>query len=658
MAEPGVIKKLDETVVNRIAAGEVIQRPANALKELLENSLDAKSSNIKVTLKGGGLKLLQIQDDGTGIRKEDLDIVCERFTTSKLREFEDLNSINTFGFRGEALASISHIAHLTITTKTASQQCAYTVSYEDGKPKGAPKPCAGNQGTIISVEDLFYNVATRRKAFKSPSEEHSRVADVLGRYAIHNPKVGFALKKHEANTSDIKTNPNSTHVDNIRSIYGNSVARELLEVEGSDDSLKYKMHGLISNVNYSAKKSIFILFINDRLVDSTALRKTIENVYSLYLAKGSHPFVYISLALDPRNVDVNVHPTKHEVHFLHEDIIIDKTQKSIEAKLLGSNTSRVFYKQCKLPNVDLNLTTAVLEDEVEKEKEKEKTIRAKNMVRTDAASQKIDKFLKTDTNSSSNDTSRTEENNHKRREIKLTSVLTLKSNVENECNLAVRDIVANITYVGCIDPNSVLVQHSTNLYLFRLKILIEELFFQTMLYDFGNFGAIKFKSGLSLYDLAMLGLEDPESKWKEEDGKKEMLAETVSQVLVTKAEMLSDYFSIEIDNEKRLLSIPLLLDKYMPDITRLPNYILRLACDVDWKEEKACFEGICRETAKFYCYVDTLNEYEGHNWKWTLEHILVPALKKTLLPPKHFAEDGTMLLLTSLPDLYKVFERC
>ncbi|CAH1405931.1 unnamed protein product [Nezara viridula] len=658
MAEPGVIKKLDETVVNRIAAGEVIQRPANALKELLENSLDAKSSNIKVTLKGGGLKLLQIQDDGTGIRKEDLDIVCERFTTSKLREFEDLNSINTFGFRGEALASISHIAHLTITTKTALQPCAYIVSYEDGKPKGLPKPCAGNQGTIISVEDLFYNVATRRKAFKSASEEHSRVADVVGRYAIHNPKVGFALKKHEANTSDIKTNPNSTHVDNIRAVYGNSVARELLEVEGSDDSLKYKMHGLISNVNYSAKKSIFILFINDRLVDSTALRKTIENVYSLYLPKGSHPFVYISLALDPRNVDVNVHPTKHEVHFLHEDIIIDKTQKSIESKLLGANTSRVFYKQCKLPNVDLNLTTAVLEDEVEKEKEKEKTIKAKNLVRTDASSQKIDKFLKTDTNSSSKDISKTEENGYKRREIKLTSVLALKSNVENDCNLAVRDIVANITFVGCIDQNSVLVQHTTNLYFFRLKRLTEELFFQTMLYDFGNFGAIKFKSGLALYDLAMLGLEDPETKWKEEDGKKDMLAETVSQVLASKAEMLLDYFSIEIDNDNKLLSIPLLLDKYMPDITRLPNYILRLACDVDWKQEKPCFEGICRETAKFYCYVDTLNEYEGHDWKWTVEHILVPALKKTLLPPKHFAEDGTMLLLTSLPELYKVFERC
>lgn len=185
-AEKGNIKRLTEAVINRIAAGEVIQRPANAMKEMIENSLDAGASSIQVVVKSGGLKMMHIQDNGRGIEKNDLKIVCERFTTSKLENFDDLAKLSTYGFRGEALASISHVAHVTITTRTSSSKCAFKASYCDGVmvplKAGAiaePKVCAGNQGTLIAVEDLFYNVATRRRALKSPSEELAKISSIL-----------------------------------------------------------------------------------------------------------------------------------------------------------------------------------------------------------------------------------------------------------------------------------------------------------------------------------------------------------------------------------------------------------------------------------------------------------------------------------------------
>jgi DNA mismatch repair protein MLH1 len=204
---PRRIKPLDPQLVNRIAAGEIIQRPFNALKELIENSLDAGSTVINVQIKEGGLKLIHITDNGCGIEKEDLKIVCERFTTSKLKEFEDLKSINTFGFRGEALASISHVSRLSIITKTATSPCAFKASYSDGKliGDGIKPTAAASKGTQIIVEDLFYNSSIRRNALRSGSEEFAKIYEVVSRYAIHNYHSSFFLKRIGESTSDLKT---------------------------------------------------------------------------------------------------------------------------------------------------------------------------------------------------------------------------------------------------------------------------------------------------------------------------------------------------------------------------------------------------------------------------------------------------------------------
>ncbi|KAG8572414.1 hypothetical protein GDO81_012037 [Engystomops pustulosus] len=620
----GVIRRLDETVVNRIAAGEVIQRPANAIKEMIENCLDAKSTSIQVIVKEGGMKLIQIQDNGCGIRKEDMEIVCERFTTSKLQSFEDLSSISTYGFRGEALASISHVAHVTITTKTADGKCAYRATYADGKLKAPPKPCAGNQGTQISVEDLFYNVSTRRKALKSASEEHARIVEVVSRYAIHNSGISFSVKKQGETMADVRTLSNATTVDNIRTVFGNAVSRELIEVGCEDVKLAFKMKGYVTNANYSMKKCIFLLFINARLVESSALKKAIETVYAAYLPKNTHPFLYLSLEIAPQNVDVNVHPTKHEVHFLHEESIIERVQQHIESKLLGSNSSRMYFTQTLLPGASISASEVIKPSTSKTSGDK---VYAHQMVRTDAREQKLDAFLQplpkqqtddvqeshkaaeeprddkaneecsaTDalsdlemldasdllssveesemqtgncepsTSSDSvlprkrpraesdvementeKDRTMTAASAPRRRVINLTSVLSLQKDIEDRAHKSLQDMLRNHSFVGCVNPQWTLAQYQTKLYLLNTTKLSQELFYQILIYDFGNFGIMRLSESAPIYELAMLALDSPESGWTEEDGPKEGLAEYIVQFLKKKSEMLKDYFSLEID---------------------------------------------------------------------------------------------------------------
>uniref|UniRef100_A0AAR2JCQ3 DNA mismatch repair protein MLH1 n=1 Tax=Pygocentrus nattereri TaxID=42514 RepID=A0AAR2JCQ3_PYGNA len=720
----GVIRRLDETVVNRIAAGEVIQRPANAIKEMVENCLDAKSTNIQVTVKEGGLKLIQIQDNGTGIRKEDLEIVCERFTTSKLQTFEDLTSISTYGFRGEALASVSHVAHVTITTKTADGKCAYRASYCDGKLKAPSKPCAGNQGTLISVEDLFYNVPTRRKALKSPSEEYSRIVEVVSRYAIHNSGKSFTVKKQGEMVADVKTLPNASVLDNIRVVFGVAVSRELIEVECEDQKLAFKLKGYISNANYSVKKCILILFINHRLVESSALKKAIETVYTAYLPKNTHPFLYLSLEIAPHNIDVNVHPTKHEVHFLHEDCIIESIQKHIESKLLGSNSSRTYFTQTLLPGLSASVSDVKASNS--SSADTSERVYAHQMVRTDSKAQKLDAFLQPVTKPSlvpktaspsapaqaaahlddaemldtidslepgtskdvevdsghvqsetpprkrphveedRDDHATASASTPRRRIIKLSSVKELRNEITEQTHSGLQEMLQNHSFVGCVNPQWTLVQHHTKLYLLNTTKLSQELFYQILIYDFGNFGVLRLSSPAPLYDLAMLALDSEESGWTEEDGPKEGLAQYIVDFLKKKAEMLEDYFSMEIDEEGNLTALPLLLDNYTPAMEGLPLFILRLATEVNWDGEKECFRDFSKECSQFYSirkqYTMETEDKDSQDaepsWQWKVEHVLFKALRSLLSPPKHFSEDGSVLQIANLPDLYKVFERC
>ncbi|EFR00323.1 DNA mismatch repair protein mutL [Nannizzia gypsea CBS 118893] len=647
-ARPRKIQALDPDVINKIAAGEIIVAPMHALKELIENSVDAGSTSVEILVREGGLKLLQITDNGHGIDNDDLPILCERFTTSKLQAFEDLSSIATYGFRGEALASISHVAHLTVTTKTAGSSCAWRAHYSDGKlvpakpgQSASPKPIAGRKGTQITVEDLFYNVPTRRRAFRSASEEYAKILDIVGRYAVHCSGTAFSCKKHGEAGVSLSTSINSSIVDRIRQLHGGAVANELVSLEVDDKRWGCRTSAWVTNANYHAKKTTLLIFINHRSVESTAIKRAVEQTYSTFLPKGGHPFVYLDLEIEPQRLDVNVHPTKREVNFLNEDEIIESICSAIRTKLAAVDSSRTFMTQTLLPGIRPPEPSPSARDASlggEGERLALRTVAGtkrpyeNNLVRTDAKLRKITSMLPP---ASSEAGSGEKQNGHQglayqkvNREavnIRLTSVKNLRTAVRSSMHNSLTEVFSSSTYVGLVDERRrvAAIQSGVKLYLVDYGMACNEFFYQLGLTNFGNFGSINLESSPKLVDLLSLAVEaerdeyyrnnhspDGDTASVTSDASRGMdegivvdftaAAATVAKHLIDRREMLKEYFSLSISEDGCLLSIPLLLKGYMPSLTKLPRFLLRLGPYVDWSGEEACFRTFLTELAAFY----------------------------------------------------------
>lgn len=711
---PKRIKPLDPQLVNRIAAGEIIQRPFNALKELIENCLDAGSTSISVQIKEGGLKLIHISDNGCGIDKEDLKIVCERFTTSKLKEFEDLRSINTFGFRGEALASISHVSRLTIITKTAESPCAFKASYSDGRlGKDGIKPCAAaSKGTQIIVEDLFYNSSIRRNALKGGSDEFSKIYDVVARYAIHNFHVSFYLKRLGESSLDLKTsgckdrsveNEAVLH-DTIGLVFGSDLKKELEKCSiDYDESLKFEMSAFLTNARYTQLKQMtFILFINERLVDCQPIKKCLQNLFTMYLPKNTNPFIYMNLKIDAKNLDVNIHPTKHEVRFLYQDEIINRIEKCFETKLLDSSASRSYYVK------NLTLDTFIQVSDSQKASVSEDATQPKpdpiypyQLTRVDSKERKLESFLhQTSLNESirslkdkSNKSKISVEeesskvvksalrNQKLERNVSFKSLNELRENIEKCYSKAIKQVLDDLNFVGCLDRELALIQHQTGLYVLNTRLLSEELFYQISLFNFGNFGYFRLEEPIQLYDLALMALNDPRAEWSPDDGPKEKLARRCAKFLNSRSTMLDDYFSIKINKvvdengeaSYFLQTLPMLIEDYEPDIVDLPLFIIRLATEVEWLVEKECFDSIAKEIGIFYSIKNlkydlcedlgvsqsvSLSQVDVKpKESWLIEHVLYKAFVNMLLPSLE-NEQQIFYKLVDLSKLYRVFERC
>lgn len=636
---PRRIQPLAQDVINKIAAGEIIVAPVHALKELIENAVDAGATSINVLVKEGGLKLLQITDNGHGIHKDDMPLLCERFTTSKLKTFDDLTSIGTYGFRGEALASISHIAHLTVTTRTADSSCAWKALYEGGKlqplkpgQSADPKPIAGQQGTQLTVEDLFYNIPTRRRAFRSASEEYTKIIDLVGRYAVHCSHVAFTCKKQGDNSMGISVTANASVLDRIRQTHGSAVANELIELKCNNQTLGFKASGFVSNANYNVKRTSFLLFINHRSVESTPIRKALEATYAAFLPKGGHPFLYLSLEIEPSRVDVNVHPTKREVRFLHEDEIIEVICDDLRTALGKVDTSRTFMTQSLITKTPLRTSTSnasipwtnVLSDKTPGAKTptaKTPTTQQKtsenNLVRTDSKARKITSMLAVSQRPSTDGTTPVQIDQSLAIEpeyeiidreytlCRLTTIKELRASVREEMHDELTDVFSSHTYVGLVDERRRLVamQGGVKLFLVDYGLICYEFFYQVGLTDFGNFGVIKLKPPLDLKELLMLEAKQTSTEEGSDfppDTDLNHIVDTVYDAIMARKDMLSEYFSLEISDTGELLTLPLLIKGYTPSMAKLPQFLLRLGPFVNWTEEKGCFDTFLRELARFY----------------------------------------------------------
>ncbi len=329
------ITLLDQSTINKIAAGEVVERPAAVVKELVENAIDASANGITIEIKEGGISFIRITDNGIGIPKEEVPIAFKRHSTSKIRSAEDLITVSSLGFRGEALASIAAVAQVELLTKTAGAITGSRYLIEGGREvlgEEKVEEIGCPEGATFLVRNLFYNTPARRKFLKSAMTEAGYVADLVERMAVSHPNISFKFMNN--NQVKLHTSGNGQMKDVIYQIYGRDIAREQIAVEEETELLK--INGFIGKPVISrGNRNYMNYFINGRYIKSQLINRAIEEAYKPYTMTHRYPFICLNIEMDSRLIDVNVHPTKMEVRFTNQEQIFRTIYDTLSIALRG-----------------------------------------------------------------------------------------------------------------------------------------------------------------------------------------------------------------------------------------------------------------------------------------------------------------------------------
>ena len=350
----GRINVLQPKVFNMLAAGEVVENPASVVKELVENSLDAGATEIDITVEQGGIRKIQVSDNGIGILKEDLRTAFVPHATSKINDINDLDSLSTLGFRGEALASIASVSEITMASASKAQGNASKITLSGGIVTGE-SPDSRNQGTIITVENLFFNTPARLKFLKKPANELRQIVDIVRILVLSNPEVSFTLNNEEG---EILHHESGSLADAICAVYGAKTVDKLLEIKDNYDGT-IKVNGFISSCDFTKPNRTYqTVIINGRAVTDITIQTAVEKAYGDYLMKRAYPMFVLDVLMPFDEVDVNVHPRKSEVRFYDKQKIFGAVYHAVQDTINASiGKSTVGFDLSKQANSSLSIST-------------------------------------------------------------------------------------------------------------------------------------------------------------------------------------------------------------------------------------------------------------------------------------------------------------